>query len=588
MARADAYFSGNRLPEAIDEYRQVLSLHPQHVDALYRAGLASILGNQLEQAREFLRKASLAAPRRADIWEQRGLLAGISEDWTAAEAFYLRALDLSGSTVTIHRNLADCLRLSQRLDEARSHYAKALEIEPGLHHAARSLAKISTQLGYVADAATYSLRAWTINPGGLADGLDLIKALAKAERHDEIDLVVEAIRSSFASDADALKDLAYTLNCIRYFRQAITVARQGLVLDPHNESLHFNAMYAFDSLADLSGLRTHCVEAVRFFPHNAQIQFTLASLELAFGAFESGWQRLNWRDKTEYFKAAVCLDFPEWTGEPVAGCTFLLVGELGFGDQIQFLRMADWLHRQGATVDVWVDAPLGEVARTASGVRAVWTARPTTPYRYWCRMLRMPEHMNLNLSMLPLAMPYIGTPMEKMNHWKTCLDDIAPIKPCTNRKRIGLVWAGNPNHPFDHRRSIELDALKPLLAQPGLTWFSIQKGPLEQQALDLKNTFDLHTLGPAINDFSDTLAVLQTLDLLITVDTSVAHLAGAAGLPVWVLVPAHADWRWMIDRTDSPWYPSMRLFRQRALGEWTDVIEDVRNALQDWRGTRDV
>ena len=153
-------------------------------------------------------------------------------------------------------------------------------------------------------------------------------------------------------------------------------------------------------------------------------------------------------------------------------------------------------------------------------------------------------------------------------------------------KRVALVWVGNPTRALDRYRSIRLDVLKPLIALPRVSWYAVQKVKRERESEHLANELDVHTLGPAIEDFTDTLAILQTLDLLITADTSVAHLAGAAGLPVWTLVPACADWRWLTDRTDrtdSPWYPSMRLFRQRQLGEWDPVVQELKGALREWQ-----
>ncbi len=144
------------------------------------------------------------------------------------------------------------------------------------------------------------------------------------------------------------------------------------------------------------------------------------------------------------------------------------------------------------------------------------------------------------------------------------------------------MWAGGPHSSLDRFRSISIEALKRLFSHPGTTWFSVQKGDGERESESLAHEFDVHTLGPEIEDFTDTLAILHSLELLITVDTSVAHLAGAAGLPVWTLVPAYTDWRWLTDRADSPWYPSMRLFRQRELGQWGPVVEEVRDALREW------
>jgi hypothetical protein len=197
-------------------------------------------------------------------------------------------------------------------------------------------------------------------------------------------------------------------------------------------------------------------------------------------------------------------------------------------------------------------------------------------------MFSMPEYMQCDFTTLPIAIRYLSAPDERVHHWQAYIDGIAPIN---GRKRVGLVWAGDPNHGLDCYRSIGLDALKPALDHSRVIWFSVQKGEREREGETLAREFDFHTLGPVIANFSDTLAIMQTLDLVISVDTSVAHLAGATGRPVWVLLPTCADWRWLANRTDSPWYPSMRLFRQRELGEWNTVVEEVREALLQWCDT---
>jgi hypothetical protein len=275
-------------------------------------------------------------------------------------------------------------------------------------------------------------------------------------------------------------------------------------------------------------------------------------------------------------------DFPLWNGERVTGRKFLLVGEQGRGDEIQFIRFAEWLNQRGAIVDVLVSQPIARIATSMTGVRSVFTELPAGPYDYWSHMLRMPEHMKLDLPILPIVMPYLASEPDRLDLWQARIDFISPEATHKKSRRIGVVWAGGPNHALDRFRSIQLDALMPLFAIPNTTWFSLQKGDREHDGEAIADEFDLHTLGPTIEDFADTLAILETLDLLITVDTSVAHLAGAAGLPVWVLLPAYTEWRWLKDRTDSPWYPSMRLFRQRELGQWGPVIEEVRHALRPW------
>jgi hypothetical protein len=313
------------------------------------------------------------------------------------------------------------------------------------------------------------------------------------------------------------------------------------------------------------------------------MQCQLACLELSHGDFKNGWARRNISYAMPLTRATLVFPkFPVWNGEPISGCRFLLVGEQGRGDEIQFIRFSEWLHQQGAIVDVLVSQPIAEIARSMTGIRSVFTRLPPGPYEYWSHMLRMPEHMKLDLPMLPIAMPYISASPRLVDKWRGRIGAASQSGTLKKNARIGVAWAGGPHTALDRFRSISIDALEPLLSHPGTTWFSVQKGEHERDSEALVDKFDLHTFGPLIEDFTDTLAILETIDLLITVDTAVAHLAGAANLPVWVLLPAYSELRWLTGRTDSPWYPSMRLFRQQNLGEWGPVIQQVREALTDW------
>jgi tetratricopeptide (TPR) repeat protein len=461
IARADACLTAHETHEAMQQYQQVLALQPQHAHALHRMGIACFRLEQNDRSRQYLDAALSAAPQRADIWEHRGILASATGDLVAAEAFYHRALSLAGSTVTLHRNLADSLRLSNRFAEARLHYSKALELDPGLHHAVLGLARVSSELGQLDEAADYWQRAWALDSTQISDALELITAMSQAGRDTQIDGLLAKLRTRFAGDAAALERLAFAMNSIHRFREAIGVAVQGLAVDPQNAWLHHNASYAFNTLGKFDPMRVHTIEAAELLPDNPRMQFNLAATQLRLGDFERGWKQYRWHEALPENHDLVRPGYPEWQGEPVAGCRFLLVGEQGLGDQLQFLRLADWLHRQGASVDVWVEAPLGELARNAAGVHAAWTTVPPGPYDYWCRMLRMPEHMKLEPSMLPLAMPYLTAAPDDARRWQKRLDAIDAIddadRSATRRKRIGLVWAGNPAYGLDRFRSIPSD-----------------------------------------------------------------------------------------------------------------------------------
>ncbi|CAE6881641.1 hypothetical protein [Paraburkholderia domus] len=587
VSHADAYFAEQNLVEAIRGYGRVLDLQPQNLHALHCAGLACFLDNKPERAREFLGRAALAAPERVDILEQNGLLAALANDWAQAEAYYRRAIYLGGSAASLHRNLGDCLRQSGHLAEAKEQYQLAISTEPCLHHAIRAVARISTELGESDDAAAYWLRAWALDPSALQDGLDLIVALAKVKRNRPLDEAVTQIRIRQAANADALEALCLMLYKIDRFGDMLSVARQGLNIDPHRAVLHHYAAHSLSVRGRLLEAMVHSREAVLLTPDDATMQSQLANLELSQGDYKNGWQRR----KTYYTTALarhtlVFPSFPEWNGEPVTGCRFLLVGEQGRGDEIQFIRFAEWLHQKGAIVDVLVSQSIAEIAVSVRGVRSVLTSKPAGPYDYWSHMLRMPEHMKLDLSMLPIVMPYIAASQHKIDHWRVQIDAVSPLATQERSRRIGVVWAGGPYTALDRFRSIDIEALRPLFSHPGTTWFSVQKGERERDSEALADELNLHTLGPTIGDFTDTLAILETLDLLITVDTSVAHLAGAANLPVWVLLPAYSEWRWLTGCTDSPWYPSMRLFRQRELGEWDSVVDEVHEALTVWCGIK--
>lgn len=577
LALADQHFEHGRSREALAAYEAALACDPQHAHALHRVALVHFRDGDSERAREFLDRAIHAAPERADLWEHRGLLAALARELVPAEAFYRRALALGGGTATLHRNLADVFKLAGRTGEAREHYEAALVCDPTLHHALRRLADLSLEEKRYGDAVSWLRRACALNRAHRADSIDLLKALAQLGDEAAWNAQLAQLRAEFAADLPALEDLGFALNDIDRYEAAYDVSMQGLALDAERGELHHNAGYASNMLGDHAGMRHHAALAARRLPDDEHVQFNVAVTQLRDGDFANGWRQYRWHERLAGNATLVRPPFPEWTGGPLAGRRFLLVGEQGLGDQLQSLRYIDWLNRQGAIVDVWVDKAIGDVAACSRGVHRAWTTMPREPYDYWCRMFRLPEHMGLTLDMLPLAMPYLAASPTLVERWRGRLDGVTPRG--AGKLRVGLVWAGNPDYRLDRYRSLALRALRPVLATQSVSWFSLQKGGAQEELDAPLEGVEITPLGKEIERFTDTLAIVQSLDLVITVDTSVAHLAGAAGVPVWILLPTCTDWRWMTARTDSPWYPSARLFRQRQLGRWDDVIEEVERAL---------
>jgi tetratricopeptide (TPR) repeat protein len=425
------------------------------------------------------------------------------------------------------------------------------------------------------------------NSMSLQDGLELITALARKGRNNELGDAFEQLSRHFAMDAEALCQLSDAMNQIDRYADGLRFARQGLTVDPQNPFLYYQAARALWMCGAAEECFCYVKEAARLWPADATtcVQYFLSCVQLSLGDFEEGWKRnAIYYQYPSISSQLFRPNFPEWNGEPLAGCQFLYVLHAGFGDQIQFLRFVEWLTQQGATVDVLIDPLLTGIAASVPGVRTIYSypAIPGGPYTYWSYMMRIPTYMGLKVSMLPFSLPYLATTQQSREYWRAHIESISPRPVSTRSRRIGFVWEGSPNTLNDRFRSIRLEGFEPLFELPSITWFSVQKGDAQEKSRSLANQFDVHTLGPVIEDFVDTLAILETLDLVITVDSSVAHLAGAAGLPVWVLLPAYSEWRWLTDRNDSPWYPSMRLFRQRELGNWRPVIDEVRDALREW------
>ena len=325
-----------------------------------------------------------------------------------------------------------------------------------------------------------------------------------------------------------------------------------------------------------------------------QARWNLAITRLLHGDFRRGWREYEyrWLDPS-----AEPRDFraPLWLGEePLAGKTILLHAEQGFGDTIQFARYAALAAERGAKVILEVQAELKTLMSRMEGVAAILgqpdertqgsridgapvplaAEQDLPPFDCHCPLLSLPLAFKTDLDTVPARIPYLRAEPERVRRWQTRLAQRrSPL--------IGLAWAGNPFHWQDRHRSIAFNFLAPLLSEP-LSFVSLQKAVPDADAKRMTDLPNLMHLGDEIADFDDTAAIIASLDLVVTIDTAVAHLAGAMGKPTWILLPHAPEWRWMLDREDTPWYPTARLFRQKSRGDWESVIERVRASLSAW------
>lgn len=314
-------------------------------------------------------------------------------------------------------------------------------------------------------------------------------------------------------------------------------------------------------------------------PGDVSMRFDLAEILLLLGEFERGWREYRYRYQLPHTtRIERKVQAPRWSGQPIPGKTLLIFDEQGFGDTFQFIRMVAWAKaRSQARVILEINPETAGFARRMGGFD-VLTLRGELPppFDLHCEMMSLPLAMGLKLSNLPgEPMPYLSPDPERLAHWRRRLKDAKGPLVC-------LVWAGRPTHVNDANRSMNLARLAPLAAS-GATFLSIQKGPTEGAAASPPDGMTLVNLSPEIRDFEDTAAILSVADLLISVDSSPVHLAGALGRPAWVMLPYAPDWRWLVGREDTPWYPSLRLFRQSGPGDWTGVIQRMAQELGSWR-----
>lgn len=313
-------------------------------------------------------------------------------------------------------------------------------------------------------------------------------------------------------------------------------------------------------------------------PHQARSHLNLAVALLTNGEWKEGWEEFEWRPWASISSCGATLGAARWQGQNVAGKTILLQTEYGFGDSIQFIRYATLLQERGAKVTVRSEPELTRLFISASGVAVACDLTEEIPvHDFWSPLLSLPRVFGSTVDNVPRDVPYLHPIPSLVYDWSRRLA-------AERRPLIGLAWAGDPKHgSFDQRRSITFPNLS-ALPQIGATFVSLQKGYASSQLSSAPSAMRIVDYSGEFKDFAETAAVIANLDLVITVDTSVAHLAGDIGKPVWMLCRYDADWRWLIERSDSVWYPTMRLFRQRTEGDWAAVFAQVGAELKRMAG----
>jgi len=604
LAKGLAHHQAGRLAEAEQCYRRLLAEQPDNADGLHLLGLLGLAARRFDAAIELISRAIVLAPGNVAFHYNLGVVlrdAGRLEDSAAryretlrldpshveawanlsvvltelgrpAEAVEAceRALAIRPDHASALYNRGNAYRDLGRLEDALGDYDAALAISPDLAAAHGNRGITLGDLGRWADAVACYERAIALRPDDAGFHYNLGIALRAAGQPER---AIESYDRCLAMDpahAQALANRANALGDVGRVDAALSDLDQALALRPDDPEILYNRGVMLETAHRFEDALVDYRRALSLRPRFPECAHNLGLALAVLGRLEDAWPMLEWRFQARSFPGRH-RDFPQprWIGDPLNGRTLLIHAEQGFGDTIQFSRYAAAIGAGGRVV-MEVPRALKRLMTGLPGVdRLVVENDPLPPFDVHCPMLSLPLAFGTGIDTIPPPSVLIGL-------------GTAPVPPVVNGPRIGIAWSGNPAHSNDRRRSMALRAMLPLQTESGLLC-SLQTFMHDADRAVLVATPGIVDLGCGFRDFADTAAAIMALDLVISVDTSVAHLAATLGKPTWILLPFRPEWRWGLDREDSPWYPSARLFRQSAAGDWDGVIARVGAALRQWK-----
>ena len=541
LAQAVALHRQGDLAQAEKIYARILKARRDHFDALHLLGLLKHQTGKTGEAYRLISAALAVNPRSADARANLGLVLHALKRDADALASFEQALALDAGHVEALNNRGSALLRLNRPAEALASFERLLAISPRHLEARVNRANALLDLNRVDDAiAAYDA------------------VLAAQPRHAG----AHFNRGNALMQRDRLED-------------AIAAFDRALAIAPDYAKAHNNRGLALRALNRHAEALASYDRAIALDKDFAEAQLNAAHALLTLGDFPRGLPAYEWRWKIPATAPRRrTLRQPLWLGAAsVAGKTILLHAEQGLGDTIQFVRYAKPLAGAGAKVVLEVAPPLKQLLSETDGASRVVAQGEALPsFDLHCPLASLPLAFKTELASIPAEVPYLAAPGDRLEQWRARLDALP-------RPRIAVAWSGNPAHANDRHRSIALTRLEPLWSLDGPSFISVQRELRDADANALAGSARLLHLGNELSDFADTAAVLALADLVVSVDSAVAHLAGAMGRPVFILLPFSPDWRWMLAREDSPWYPSARLFRQPAIGDWASVIARVRDQI---------
>lgn len=539
FSRAVAMHRSGQYAQAEQLYRQVVAANPQHVECLHLLGLLLHQRGQHEPGIRLMHEA-LAIHRDK-------------------EAF-------------LHSNLGAAYGSLGRFKQAVEHLEQAAAIAPSFADAQQNLASAHMELRQYEQAAVAFRAVVGLKPNDPEAHRNLGRALREIGRLDEALACYDEALAIDPNHAPTYNSKGNLLRDLGRFEEAIQHYQRSLDLDPGAPQVFNNAANTLRAMGDIDTAIANFDEALHLKPDYYEAMFNRGYAQLLGGRLPAGWEGYEYR----WYRHGLSprpFSVPRWEGTALAGHTILLHAEQTEAETIQFIRFAPLVKQHGARVKLECPGEWISLLNTASGIdEFVPRGDELGDFDVEAPLPSLPYILQTSLATIPAQIPYLRANATRIDRWRGVFRKISAQK-------VGIFWQGNPQEPGDRQRSIPLHLFAPLAKVRGVRLVSLQRGPGVEQIAALEKPFPMVDLGIDFADnqglFSDTAAVMMNLDLVVTCDAAVAHLAGALGVAVWVLVPFAPDWRWMLGRSDSPWYPTMRIFRQPQPGDWKSVLSQV-------------
>lgn len=604
--RAGTLIDLARYDDALDSFNQALALLPNHVMALDGRGVALARLGRHEEALASHQEATALDPDYAQAWCNAARAAVTLKRFDNALAAYDQALALHPGDAANHINRGAVLADLRRYEDALASIEHAITLAPGYIDAYLNRGATQKLLSRHEDALRSYDEILKLAPDHVAArihrGTSLIALERREEALTEFDIVLDVDRDNvdaLTCRGGLLHDLGRNDEGLECLHRAMAITPDaadatyncGIIhmsLGRHDKALEYfeRACAIKPTSASLSNrglslveLRRHeeamaCYAQSQAIEDTPEVRYNVGICQLQLGNLPGGFEGYEWR-----WEANTALKYkqrtftqPKWSGaESVGGKTVLLYGEQGYGDTLQMCRFVKDVAARGARVILNPQSGMQHLLADTEGAALVTEAGRELPsFDYHCSLMSLPLVLGITVDTIPATVPYVRSQPARAARW---LEQLGTA----NKPRIGLAWSGNQDHRNDKNRSLSFDTLRPLLTGE-YEWISLQKEVREDDEVLLRDSPVLH-VGEQFRNYTDTAALVELLDLVIAVDTSVAHLAGAMGKPVWLVLPYNPDWRWLLHRDDSPWYPTARLFRQPARGDWDSVIANVRTEL---------